>query len=70
LIAISQARREELRANAAALTHLLLRNFQLTSGFQQKRIRPTLESAALSSNQQLFGEVGAAIVDEISQPLE
>src|SRR4030095_15197659 len=70
LIAISQARREDLRPNAAALTHLLLRNFQLTSGFQQKRIRPTLESAALSSNQQLFGEVGAAIVDEIRQPLE
>src|SRR5262245_3681252 len=69
LITVSQARRRQLRANVAALTHLLLKNFQLAATGQQMRITTKPQSRRVSPNQQSFGEVGASIVDEISQPL-
>ena len=70
LITVSQARRRQLRANVAALTHLLLKNFQLAASTgEQMRITTKPQSRRFSPNQQLFGEVGASIVDEISQPL-
>src|SRR5262245_27643969 len=69
LIAVSQARHRQLRANVAALTHLLFKNFQLAATGQQMRITTKPQSRRFSPNQQLFGEVGASIVDEISQPL-
>ena len=69
LITVSQARRRQLRVNVAALTHLLLKNFQLTATVEQMRITTKPQSRGFSPNQQLFGEVGASIVDEISQPL-
>src|SRR5215475_1009611 len=66
LITVSQARRRQLHANVAALTHLLLKNFQLTAATgEQMRITTKPQSRRFSSNQQLFGEVGASIVDEI-----
>src|SRR5215475_11977827 len=76
LITVSQARRRQLHANVAALTHLLLKNFQLTAATGEQmqittkmRMTTKPQSRRFSANQQLFGEVGASIVDELSQPL-
>jgi two-component system sensor kinase FixL len=71
VIAVSQARRRQLRANVAALTHLLFKNFHLTTAVHQLNISRRLQpdTPRSSSNQQLFGDVGASILNEISQPL-
>jgi len=69
LIAVSQARRRQLRANLAALTNLLLKNLQLAATAERMRITTKPPSRPFSQNQKLFGEVGASIVDELSQPL-
>ena len=71
LIAISQARRQRLRVNVAALTHLMFRNLHLTAAVHQIRLARKSKSGTprLSPNEQLFGEVGASIVNELSQPL-
>lgn len=71
LITVSQARRRQLHANVAALTHLLFKNFHLTAAVHQIRStkRAQLNARRSSSKQQLFGNVGTSILNEISQPL-
>lgn len=71
LIAVSQARRRQLHANVAALTHLLFKNFHLTAAAHQLRFTKgaQLNAQRSFSKQRLFGDVGTSIVDEISQPL-
>ena len=69
LITVSQARQRQLRANVAALSNLLLKNLKLVATANQMRVTTKPQSRPFSPNQQLFGEIGASIVDEISQPL-